>query len=149
MKSSNNFQLDHTLLDKEDNLASYKNQFHLPPGKMYFCGHSLGLMPLAVQDQLINVLQKEWGDLAVSAWNRSRWIHLAMDMGKKIAPLIGCHAHEVIFTDSISINLYKVIIAALKLNHHRKILLIEENNFPADLYIAQGVAKLLPEITIE
>src|SRR5690606_29372368 len=44
---------------------------------------------------------------------------------------------------STSVNLFKVLAAALRLRPQRRTILSEEGNFPTDLYIAQGVIATL------
>ena len=48
----------------------------------------------------------------------------------------------MIVTDSTSVNLFKLLVAAARLSD-RKTLLSESGNFHTDLYIASGVADLL------
>ena len=45
--------------------------------------------------------------------------------------------------DSTSINVFKLLAAALSLRPNRTVILSEEENFPTDLYMAQGLAQLL------
>src|SRR6185436_8872830 len=63
-------------------------------------------------------------------------------VGAKLAPLLGAKPHEVIVTDSTSVNLFKLLVAAARLSD-RKTLLSEAGNFHTDLHIASGVADLL------
>ena len=63
-------------------------------------------------------------------------------IGDKIARLIGAAAGEVAVADSTSVNLFKLLAAALPHRPGRRVILSERDNFPTDLYIAQGVAAL-------
>ena len=62
-------------------------------------------------------------------------------MGAKIAPLIGARPHEVIACDSTSVNLFKLISAALAMQPGRKVVLSEPGNFPTDLYMIDGLER--------
>ena len=62
--------------------------------------------------------------------------------GDQIAQLIGAEPGEVIAADTTSINLFKVLGAALGLRTERAVI-SEQENFPTDLYIAQGIATFL------
>jgi kynureninase len=63
-------------------------------------------------------------------------------IGEKIARLIGA-AGQVIIADSTSINLFKLVMAALAKNPTRTKIVTDELNFPSDLYILQSCIALL------
>ena len=88
------------------------------------------------------VVEEEWGEELIRSWNSRDWIGAPQRVGAKIAPLIGAKPHEVIVTDSTSVNLFKLLVAAARLSD-RKTLLSESGNFHTDLHIASGVADLL------
>ncbi|MEP1594209.1 MAG: kynureninase, partial [Halieaceae bacterium] len=50
---------------------------------------------------------------------------------------------EVVLTDSIGVNLYKLLSAALTLRPDRKVIVMEGSNFPTDNYIAEGLIEQL------
>lgn len=128
-----------------------KSQFHscflLPQNKIYMCGHSLGPLTQKAADQLHQGIN-QWENLAVSGWNEANWFHLPQRLGEKIAPLIGALPHEVIVTDNTTTNLLKLLLAALQLNPKRSIILAEQDNFPADLYMAQNAALLDKTVSV-
>jgi len=130
-------------LDKSDPLASFRDQFELPDGVIYLDGNSLGALPKKTAARLNDVITREWGGDLIRSWNTAGWIDLPRRVGDKIARLIGADAAEVVVADSTSINLFKVLAAALKLNPSRQVILSEPDNFPTDLYIAQGLIDLL------
>jgi kynureninase len=49
----------------------------------------------------------------------------------------------VVVTDSTSVNLFKLIVAATRHQSGRSVILTEPGNFPTDLYMAQGAADLV------
>lgn len=116
-----------------------KNQFILPEYGVYMCGHSLGPMQLQVQTQVTQTI-KDWSVHGVASWNKAHWIDLPYSVAAKIAPLIGALESEVVVSDSTSVNLFKVLMSAILLKQSRKIILTTEDNFPSNLYIAQGIA---------
>lgn len=119
-------------------LESYKNQFDLPRNSHYFCGHSLGPMPIQAKNALTHAIQS-WSTQGVLAWHQQDWLELNYSLGEQMAQLIGAQGNEVVISDSTSVNLYKVLYAACQFNPARKIILVEKSQFPADLYIAQGL----------
>lgn len=137
-------QFDEVLaLDRADPLAAFREQFSLPEGVIYLDGNSLGPLPKATAGRLATVIAQEWGEGLIRSWNSAGWIDLPRRIGDKIAQLIGAGPGEVIVADSTSLNLFKVLAAALKLNPGRRVLLSEPENFPTDLYMAQGLIELL------
>lgn len=130
-------------LDRTDPLAALRDKFLLPPGVIYLDGNSLGALPRSTAARLARVIEKEWGEDLVTSWNRHDWIGMSQRVGDKIAQLIGVDAGEVVVTESTSINLFKVLAVALKMRPGRRVIVSETDNFPSDLYIAEGLTKLL------
>ena len=126
-------------LDAADPLAGYRGLFALPPGVIYLDGNSLGALPLGTASRLGEVIRKEWGEGLIRSWNSADWIGLPQKVGGMIAPLIGARADEVIACDSTSVNLFKLIAAALQMRRGRKVILSEPGNFPTDLYMIAGL----------
>lgn len=138
---------DALALDAADPLAVHRRAFSLPEGVIYLDGNSLGALPRATSARLREVVEHEWGARLIRSWNEAHWTELPRRVGAKIARLIGAQSHEVVCADSTSINLFKVLAAALHLQSthapHRRLILSERGNFPTDLYVAQGLANLL------
>ncbi|MBT8389248.1 MAG: kynureninase [Altererythrobacter sp.] len=126
-------------LDAADPLNGFRDRFTLPEGVIYLDGNSLGALPKAAVERVHQVVTGEWGEGLIRSWNDAHWINLPQRIGAKIAPLIGAQPNEVIVADSVSVNLFKLISAALKMRPERKIILSEPGNFPTDLYMIQGL----------
>jgi kynureninase len=132
-------------LDAEDPLAALREQFHLPAGKIYLDGNSLGVLPRAAPARVAQVVQHEWGEHLIESWNTAHWIELPQRVGNKIAQLVGAGPNELVVADSTSVNLFKVLSAALTMARadapQRRTIVSERDNFPTDLYIAEAVAR--------
>ena len=131
-------------LDAQDPLALLRNQFQLPEGVIYLDGNSLGVLPKAAPARVAQVVAQEWGDGLIRSWNSAGWFDLPQRLGDKVARLVGAAPGEVVCTDSTSINLYKVLFAALaqaRADGARKLVVSERSNFPTDLYIAQSLCR--------
>ena len=132
-------------MDQEDPLRPFRDQFSIPPGIIYLDGNSLGVMPQSASQRATEVVQNEWGVGLIRSWNSAHWFDLPQRLGNKIAPLIGAQANQVVVSDSTSINLYKVLHAALQQarqdSPQRRVVLSERNNFPTDLYIAENLCR--------
>jgi kynureninase len=130
-------------LDEKDPLRSFRDEFVLPDeNTIYLDGNSLGMLPRLCADRLHETIHHEWGNRLIRSWNES-WIDLPRRLGAKIAHLIGAGEDEVLVCDATSINLFKLIVAALRLKPGRKTILSDVLNFPSDLYILQGAMDLL------
>jgi kynureninase len=132
-------------LDAQDPLQPLRDHFSLPEGVIYLDGNSLGVLPKTAAARVAEVVTQEWGQGLIRSWNSAGWFSMPQRMGDKIAPLVGAAPGEVVATDSTSINLYKVLSAALSMVAQdtplRKRVVSERSNFPTDLYIAEALCK--------
>jgi kynureninase len=135
---------DAQALDAADPLAPLRAQFSIPPGLIYLDGNSLGVMPKATPARVQQVVTQEWGVGLIGSWNSAGWMDLAPRIGDKIARLVGAGPGEVVAADSTSVNLFKVLSAALHITRtddpKRTRIVSERSNFPTDLYIAEATA---------
>ena len=134
---------DAARLDAEDPLAHCRARFSLPDGVIYLDGNSLGAMPKAVPARMSHAIEQEWAVGLIRSWNDADWYPAPQRVGGRIAKLIGAAADEVICADSTSINLFKVLIAALRMRPGRRRILGELGNFPTNAYVSSGVAELM------
>ncbi|AKM29608.1 kynureninase [Pandoraea faecigallinarum] len=146
MTSSRN---DCLALDAADPLAPLRAQFDLPPGVIYLDGNSLGARPIASAKRAQEVITSEWGVGLIRSWNEADWFALPRTLGDALAPIVGAGKGEVVVTDTTSSNLFKVMAAALDAQRvrapQRKVVVSERSNFPTDLYIVQGLTRLLDD----
>jgi len=120
-----------------------RDGFLLPGDLIYLDGNSLGPPPRRALERVLEVLRGEWGGELIRGWTSRGWIDLPARVATAIAPLVGAAPDEVMVADSISVNLYKLLAAALELRPGRRVIVSEVDNFPTDLYVAQGLAELL------
>jgi len=133
-------------LDADDELAPFREAFVIhDPDLLYMDGNSLGRLPKAVRERLQVVVEEEWGRDLIRSWNNAGWWQAPVRVGEKIAPLIGAAPGQVVVTDSVSLDLFKLCLAALDLSPARRRILTDALNFPSDLYILQGIVRLLGE----
>jgi len=129
--------------DAADPLRPLRAMFSVPEGVIYLDGNSLGAMPRAAAARAADVVTQEWGQGLIRSWNTAGWFDLPQRLGNRMAPLLGAGQDEVVVTDCTSINLYKVLAAALSIcaedHPQRRTVVSERSNFPTDLYIAQSL----------
>ena len=126
--------------DASDPLAYIRSEFLIPDGMIYLDGNSLGAMPNAAMDRAREVIEDEWGTDLIKSWNSAGWFDYPEKLGDKLARLIGANAGEAIVCDTTSMNLFKVLSAAIALRPERTTIILEGSNFPTNNYIAQGFA---------
>lgn len=134
---------DLAALDAGDPLAPFRARFELPLGVVYLDGNSLGALPVVTAARLQRAVSEEWGRDLIRSWNTADWIGLPSRVGDKIGRLIGAAPGETVVADSTSVNLFKVLAAALGLRPGRHRIVSQRDNFPTDLYMAQGLAAFL------
>lgn len=126
-------------LDRADPLAARRDLFVLPEGVIYLDGNSLGALPKGVAERVGRAVAQEWGQDLITSWNKHGWFTLPGRLGDRVGRLIGAARGTVVVADTISVNLFKLVAAALRLRPGRRVILSDTGNFPTDLYIAEGV----------
>jgi kynureninase len=130
-------------LDQQDDLASFRRQFIFnDPDLIYLDGNSLGMMPKIAQERSRQIMDEQWGTDLIRGWNKGWW-EAPHRVGDKIGQLIGAAPGQTVVGDTVSINLFKLATAALTLQPNKTRIITDTFNFPSDLYILQGITKLL------
>jgi kynureninase len=127
-------------LDADDSLARYRDRFVIDdPDLVYFDGNSLGRLPVVTRERLAEVVSREWGSALIRGWDT--WIELAREAGDVLATgVLGVSPGEVTLSDSTSVNLYKLAAAALDARPDRRVIVTDDDNFPTDRYVLEGLA---------
>ncbi|MBT3332605.1 MAG: kynureninase [Rhodospirillaceae bacterium] len=133
---------DMVALDAADALAPLRDKFELPDDMIYLDGNSLGPVPKGVSERVKDVVEVQWGNDLIKSWNVHDWMGLPQRVGDRIAPLIGADQGEVMACDTTSINLFKLLAAALELRPDRNVIIGQADNFPTDNYLAEGLIRL-------
>lgn len=133
--------------DQEDELKKFKDEFALPEGVIYLDGNSLGARPKKSLAVAQHIISQEWGEDLINSWNKADWWGLPTRLGDKVAKLIGAEQGEVVISDSTTLNLFKVLSAAVKIQADKfpehKIIVAEKDAFPTDIYIIEGFIDLI------
>ena len=129
--------------DAADPLRGFRDRFVLPEGVIYLDGNSLGPLPRATSAALADLTHRQWGERLIRSWNEG-WIDAPQRIGDKIGRLIGAGADETIVSDSTSVNLFKLLVAALRHDPARRTVVSEAGNFPTDLHVAEGAVACVP-----
>lgn len=125
------------------NFAATKSLFHLPENMIYLDGNSLGPLPKAAAAQVAQTIEQEWGEMLITGWNKAGWMDKPMSVGNRIARLIGAEADHVVMGDTLSIKVYQALASCLEMNPERRVILSDTGNFPSDLYMAEGLCRMM------
>ena len=120
-----------------------RSLFSLPSGVIYLDGNSLGPLPVAAKDRVAKTLAEEWGGQLIRAWNSAGWMAKPALIGDRVGRLIGAPNGTVTMGDTLSVKVYQALASALELNPGRRVILSDSGNFPTDLYMAEGLIRLL------
>ena len=130
-------------LDRHDPLATSRQHFLIDDADLvYLDGNSLGRLSKVAIERVTKAVEAEWGRELIRSWNAGWWESPAR-VGDKVACLLGAGPGQVLLSDQTSINLFKLATAALSLRPGRKRIVTDLFNFPSDLYVLQGIARLL------
>jgi kynureninase len=128
-------------LDRADPLTFFRDRYLFDdPDLIYLDGNSLGRLPMRARDIVERVVVDEWGDRLIRSWNEGWW-DLQLTLGDRLAPLVGASPGEVMVSDSTSVNLYKLALAAVRALPGRSRLITDDLNFPTDVYVLRSVAE--------
>lgn len=127
-------------LDAADPLAGFRDRFvRDDPSLIYLDGNSLGPLARATRARIAEVVGREWGSGLVRSWNR--WIELPRQVGDLVGEhLVGSAPGQIAVCDSTTVNLYKLASAALDAQPDRDVIVTDDDNFPTDRYVLEGIA---------
>ncbi|MFI9113623.1 kynureninase [Streptomyces venezuelae] len=130
-------------LDAADGLGKHCEKFALDAGTVYLDGNSLGALPAHVPARMADVITREWGELRIRSWDESGWWTAPERIGDRIAPIVGAAPGQIVVGDSTSVNVFKAVVAAARLNgDDRGEILVDATTFPTDGYIARSAARM-------
>ena len=141
MKKVTHFQNDSInakLLDQQDPLKEFREQFHIPKRNnkevIYFCGNSLGLQPKITSEKIDHELKK-WAEKGVDAhFDDDPWIYHHHKGKKAISNLVGAKIHEVVAMNNLTTNLHLLLASFYQPQGNRKKIIIEKGSFPSDYF---------------
>jgi kynureninase len=127
-------------LDAADPIASLREAFvRDEPELIYLDGNSLGRLPKVTAERVARAVRDEWGSGLIRSW--SRWVDLPFQVGDLIGEsLLGAAPGQVVVSDSTTVNLYKLAVAALDARPGRTAIIVDDDNFPTDRYVLEGLA---------
>ena len=129
-------------LDATDALALFRARFEIPDESVvYLDGNSLGRPPAATAGRVDRVIREQWGERLIRSWSEG-WIELPGQVGDRLgAAVLGARPGETIVCDTVTVNAFKALHAALDLRPGRSTIVAHRGEFPTDRYVATEVAR--------
>ncbi len=131
-------------MDREDPLARFRNEFHIPvtnkgDQEIYLCGNSLGLQPRRVADYVSAELDK-WQRLGVKGHFEGEfpWLPYHEFLGDNMAEIVGGEPSEVVTMNSLTTNLHLMMVSFYRPTRERHKIVIEDHAFPSDQYAVES-----------
>jgi kynureninase len=130
-------------LDALDPLAPLRERFWLPDGVSYFDGNSLGALPVTVSTAVKQAIEADWGMNLIGSWFDRGWWEAPLRVGDLIAGIVGCAEGQIVVGESVSVQIFNLLTAAVRMSSGRTRILVDADAFPSDRYMASSVARLL------
>lgn len=131
------------IMDEQDSLRNFKEEFYIQDGTVYMDGNSLGLMSKRAESQLLGLMDS-WKKHGIDGWTEgdNPWFTLAEEMSSGIAPFVGARENEVMVTGSITSNIHQMLSTLFQPTAQRFVILVDELNFPSDIYAVESHLRL-------
>jgi kynureninase len=131
-------------LDAQDPLAAFTERFFSLSDTIYMDGNSLGLMSRDAEKSLQRIAE-EWKQLGIGGWLHGEhpWFRYSEYLAEKMAPLMGASPEEITLTGSTTVNLHALLTAFYRPEGRRRKIVMDELNFPSDIYAAKGFLALM------
>ncbi len=134
-------------LDREDNLAHLRAQFHIPKDTkgndwLYFTGNSLGLQPKQTQQYIQQELE-DWAKYGVEGHFEARnpWMPYHEFLTNSMAKIVGAKPLEVVVMNTLTTNLHLLMVSFYQPTKTKYKIVIESDAFPSDRYAVQSQLK--------
>ena len=130
-------------LDAQDELKSYRNEFHFPKvnGKqvIYFTGNSLGLQPKRSK-KYIDEIMVDWANLAVEGhfYADKPWWDYHERFAAPLSEIVGAKPTEVTVMNTLTVNLHLLMVSFYRPTQKKFKIICEEKAFPSDQYMFQS-----------
>jgi kynureninase len=131
-------------LDARDPLRALRDRFARPADDtVYLDGNSIGAMPADAPARMERVMLDGWRDARRRGWSRFDWLEKPWRLGEGVAHILGAGRGDVVFCDSTTVNLFKILGYAWQLDRTRPVIVTESSIFATDAYVAEGLARFV------
>lgn len=132
--------------DQEDELASFRHEFHIPQHNgsdvVYFTGNSLGLQPKRTS-QFIEQELNDWSKLGVEGHFLAKhpWFSYHENLSEYASNIVGAKNSEVVYMNQLTVNIHLMMVSFYRPTKSRFKILCETKAFPSDQYALESQVK--------
>jgi kynureninase len=126
-------------------LESYRDRFPILERTTYLINHSLGAMPAAAEDRLLDYA-REWRERGVRAWEEGWW-ETPMAAGDQLARIIGAPPGSTVMHQNVAVA-QAVVLSCFEFEPARKRIVYGEGEFPSVRYLYQAQARRGAEVVV-
>lgn len=127
--------------DQADALACLRNRYDLLPGVIQVDGDSVGPLSKTTSGGFRRFLEHRWDANSTRPAMEHDWSAETTALTRRLAPLIGAEPAEISIADSVSMNLFRALLAAAHLRPDRRTLVMGKDCFPTDRSLARSAAE--------
>jgi kynureninase len=118
-----------------NDLLAYRDRFPILADTTYLINHSLGAMPAAVEDRVVEYA-RTWAERGIRAWGEGWWT-TPLTVGDQIGRIIGAPPGSVCMHQNVSIA-EAVVLSCFRRPRARNRIVYEQENFPSVRYVYQA-----------
>jgi kynureninase len=116
-------------------LLGYRDRFPILAETTYLINHSLGAMPAAAEDRLVEYA-RVWKTRGIRAWGEGWW-DLPITVGDQIARLIGAQPQTVAMHQNVTVAT-AIVLSCFSFEGERRRIVYVEGEFPSVRYLLQA-----------
>jgi kynureninase len=134
-------------LDRNDKLARFRSQFHIPQHKgkdsIYFTGNSLGLQPKKARQYVFDQMDV-WAQQGVEGHFKAKtpWVSYHDIFPVQLSGIVGALPEEIVVMNSLTVNLHLLMATFYRPTKKRYKIICEAKAFPSDQYAFESQIKL-------
>jgi kynureninase len=116
-------------------LAAYRSEFPILEHTTYLINHSLGAMPVRVEERL-GEYARAWRERGVRAWGEGWW-ELPLTVGDQVGRIVGAAAGTTVMHQNVAVA-EAVVLSCFRPGPERNRVVYERGNFPSVRYLYQS-----------
>src|SRR4051812_9991104 len=120
-------------------LTDYRERFPILRDTTYLINHSLGAMPSAVEERLVEYARM-WRERGIRAWGEGWW-EMPVTVGDQIGRIIGAPPGSTVMHQNVTVA-EMVVLSCFRTPGARNRIVYEEANFPSVRYLYQAQPEL-------
>jgi kynureninase len=121
-------------------LTSCRDRFPILEHTTYLINHSLGAMPAAAEDRVVEYA-RTWKERGIRSWAEGWW-EMPLTVGDQIGRIVGAPPGSTVMHQNVAVAEAIVVSCFRPVDPHRNRVVYEEGNFPSVRYLYQAQPEL-------